>query len=115
MFFLEIHLIDEETFGIRNKISLYEEYYFSYPNKDEFPTVLILTDCTETIDELSSFIKSRTSEIRFLLTTFDELSDKKYVTYISKLGKKRDVLSDIKVKILDPIWTSPFNNEKVRL
>lgn len=115
-FYLEIDYkeLSIHSFKDRIKENIKKDAY-TITIGNENPFVLILTDSEKRRDEIKEYIELLDTKIKFYLTVTDNLSDREYVTYTSKKGKKREVLSEIKVNIFEEIWTVPYKSHRVRI
>lgn len=111
-FFLECDNSTEPMKTLKDKIINYRNFYESNEWKTEkwygalrrFPTVIFVFHEQEKVNELLVFLRRIQSNVRFLFTTYDQLFEDEWKEYRSGEGKKRLVLQNRKIKILEEIW-----------
>lgn len=119
IFFLEIDNSTEPIQTLKSKIINYSNFHQSGAWREErwfrvvrrFPTVCFTFHEQEKVDEMVAYIKRTKTNIRFLFTTYDRLFDDKFKEYKSNSGKRRLVLQERKVNILDDIWDGKNGRE----
>lgn len=113
-FFIEFDNATEPIETLKNKILNYRRFFASGEWRQErwarehniFPAILFIFHDQDSVDEMVSYVRRLRSNIRFRFTTYDKLVEDKSKLYVSKQGKKRLVLQERKIKILDEIWNS---------
>jgi hypothetical protein len=97
---------------LKGKILNYRRYFASGEWRQEkwakvlggFPAILFVVHTDELARELHSYSKRLNSNLRFMFTTYKSLCNDISKEYISSAGKRRLVLQERRVKILDNIW-----------
>lgn len=113
-FFLECDNATEPIEVIKSKLLNYKRWYESNEWRTErwakafkvFPAVLFVFHAEELAMEMAEYSKTIKSNIRFYFTDYKSLLEDDYKEYGSKSGKRRLVLQERKIKILDEIWKS---------
>jgi hypothetical protein len=122
-FFIEFDNATMDFEQLKSKIKRYTDLYDSGNWKTlewakllrAFPTVMVIMHTKEDIKELHKYVCSLKSNIRFLFTNYNQLIDREILIYESKSGKRREVLQDIKIKVLDNIYISSQEKGSIAL
>jgi predicted transcriptional regulator len=120
-FFLECDNATMDREQLQSKIKRYIDCYEGEEWKQtdwakvfkRFPPVIIVMHTQEDVRKLRSYIKTLKTNIRFLLTTYDELIECDYIVYESRGGKRREVLQEMRVRLFEDIFLD--NKEKGRV
>lgn len=114
LFFLEADNATEPIDTLKMKIKKYigvhksgewrnQPWAHNLP-KNTFPSVVFLLHDQESVEELRDFSAGKNTKITFLFATYSNLVEQSYKAYYNKAGKRRLVLEDIHVRILEDIW-----------
>lgn len=111
-FYLECDNATEPIETLKTKLQNYKKYYDSGEWRQlgwarslrVFPTVLFVFHEQELAERMASYSRTLNSSVRFLFTTYDNLFEDQYKEYVNGHGKRRLVLQERKIKILDEIW-----------
>lgn len=113
-FFLECDNATEPIETLKMKLNNYRRFHASGEWRKEkwaralnvFPVILFVFHQQDTVDEMVDYSRRLDSSLKLLFTTYDQLIEDTYKEYRNNLGKRRLVLQDRQVKILEPIWSS---------
>lgn len=113
-FFLECDNATEPIETLKGKLNNYRRFHASGEWRKEkwaralniFPAVCFIFHDQSKVDEMVAYSKRLNSSMKFLFTTYDKLLDDKHKLYVNSIGKKRYVLQERKIQILDSIWNS---------
>jgi hypothetical protein len=113
-FYLECDNDTEPIETIKSKILNYRRYYASGEWRQEkwarvfngFPAVLFVFHNQEDVDEMIAYSRRLNSSLKFLFCTYNDLYVDDVKNYVSSSGKKRKVVQERYIRILDSIWSS---------
>jgi hypothetical protein len=122
-FFLECDNATMDLNQLKSKIRRYLDCYESGDWRETdwarliktFPPVIIVMHSFDDVRKLTAFIRTNKSNIRFLLTTYSDLITRNFKSYPNNHGKVREVLSDIKINLLEPIYVNPYEKGRAVL
>jgi hypothetical protein len=114
LFYLECDNATENMETLYNKMNNYRAYFMSGEWRQEnwaralgiFPAILFVFHHQEQVDEMVAYSRRLNSNLKFLFTTYSNLYSDEHKLYVNSAGKKRNVLQERKVQILDSIWHS---------
>lgn len=116
VFFLEIDNSTMDIEQLESKIKRYNKLFESGEWKKKrwaktitngkFPSVLLLMETEEAVNKVVKMIKKTNTNIRFYLTTYNKTITQEYKKYENSIGKKRMVVQNVKINLLEDIWVS---------
>lgn len=113
-FFLECDNATESTEQLKAKINNYRRFHASGEWRKEkwaralnvFPVVLFLFHEQSNVDDMVAYSRRLDSSLKLLFANYNQLFEDKQKLYVNSLGKKRYILQERNIRILDSIWSS---------